>query len=155
MTLYLESPAFRDGGRIPRRHSCEGDDLSPALTWSGLPAGCRSLALVCEDPDAPGGTWHHWAIFDVPASERGLREGMPTDERVGAMRQAINDFRRVGYGGPCPPPGHGPHRYRFRLLALAVKQLDVPDRPTCKAVAAAAGRQALAETVLTGRYERP
>ncbi len=107
MTLCLQSPAFGEGDPVPMRHSCEGEDVSPALSWRGLPEGCRSLALVCEDPDAPGGIWYHWAIFDIPAETRELADGVPPQDRLGAMRQALNSFHRIGYGGPCPPPGHG------------------------------------------------
>lgn len=154
MTLRLVSSAFRDGERIPRNHTCEGGDVSPAFSWSGLPNGCRSLALVCEDPDAPSGTWYHWAVFDIPATTSELPEGFPANERVGDIRQATNSFHRIGYGGPCPPQGHGSHRYRFRLFALSVDRLDVRAHPTCPAVAAAASQHALAETVLTGLYKR-
>lgn len=154
MTLRLESSAFREGEPIPRKYTCEGQDTSPALSWSGLPDGSRGLALICEDPDAPGGIWYHWAIFDIPVTENGLSEGFPAKERVGTIRQATNSFRHIGYGGPCPPPGHGPHRYRFRLFAVSVDRLDVPAHPTCAAIGAAARKLALEETVLSGSYQR-
>ena len=154
MVLHLTSSAFSDGARIPQRHSCDGEDLSPPLSWSGVPSGCRSFALLCDDPDAPGGIWRHWSIFDVPAAATGLAEGIAAAERVGPYRQGVNDFRRFGYGGPCPPKGHGPHRYHFRLLALDVERLDLPAKPGFEAIAAAARRHAIAEAVLTGTYAR-
>jgi len=154
MALRLTSSAFSDGARIPLRHSCEGEDLSPPLSWSGPPPDCRSFAILCEDPDAPGGTWRHWAIFDIPAAATGLAEGIAVAERVGPYRQGMNDFRRTGYGGPCPPRGHGPHRYNFRLLALDVDRLELPAKPGFEAIVATARRHALAEAVLTGTYAR-
>ncbi len=154
MALSLTSAAFTDGARIPRRHSCDGEDLSPPLAWSGAPPGCKSFALTCDDPDAPGGTWRHWAIYDIPSTATGLAEGIATAERVGPNRQGMNDFRRMGYGGPCPPKGHWPHRYRFRLFALDVDRLRLPAKPGFEAIAAAARRHTLAEAVLTGTYAR-
>jgi Raf kinase inhibitor-like YbhB/YbcL family protein len=154
MTLHLQCSAFKDGAPVPRRHSCEGDDSSPPLSWNGVPGDCRSFALVCEDPDAPGGTWYHWAIFDIPASARELHEDIEREEHVNGMRQALNSFRKIGYGGPCPPPGHGRHRYRFHLFALPVEKLQLPARPSVAAVEAAARQSALAQATLTGTYER-
>jgi len=121
--------------------------LPPALR---TPPGTRSLALVCSDPDAPAGTWHHWAIYDIAADATGLDAGYPAD----APGQAVNDFNRVGYGGPCPPKGHGVHRYRFRLMALDVEGLGLGPRPTCADVESAAAPHMLADTVLTGVYSR-
>lgn len=154
MAFQLSSPAFADGERIPVLYTCEGEDVSPPLEWSGTPAQALSFALLCDDPDAPGGTWHHWALFDIPADASHLAEAYPTEERVGATRQGINDFRRIGYGGPCPPPGHGVHHYRFRLLALSAERLELAPRPGCPAVAAAARPHVLAEAVATGTYSR-
>jgi Raf kinase inhibitor-like YbhB/YbcL family protein len=110
--LAVHSSAFEYGGPIPRRHSCEGEDLSPPLSWSGLPEGTRSLALVVDDPDAPGGTFTHWlgGALDPGAEGLGDGEAAPVEGR--------NDFDTSGYRGPCPPPGHGRHRYSFRLYAL-------------------------------------
>jgi Raf kinase inhibitor-like YbhB/YbcL family protein len=154
MDFRLTSPAFSDGERIPARYTCTGDDASPPLAWSDAPAGTLSFALLCDDPDAPGGTWRHWALFDIPADTRNLAEGQPKDEQVGAMRQGVNDFRRVGYGGPCPPPGHGVHHYHFRLLALSAERLDLLPRPRFEAVEQAARRQVLAEAALVGTFSR-
>ena len=108
----LTSEAFGHGEQIPRRHSCEGEDLSPPLAWSGLPEGTRSVALICDDPDAPSGTFTHWVAWGLDPAAGGLAEGesAPAEGRGG--------FGTAGYRGPCPPPGHGPHRYFFRLFAL-------------------------------------
>ncbi|MGH9434001.1 MAG: YbhB/YbcL family Raf kinase inhibitor-like protein, partial [Terriglobia bacterium] len=116
--LSLQTAAFAPGGFIPARFTCKGDDVSPALAWSGSPANTRAFALIVEDPDAPAGTWTHWLVYDLPSSARALPEGVPkTGEISGGGRQGTNDFGKIGYGGPCPPPGK-PHRYFFRLYAL-------------------------------------
>ncbi len=158
MTLSLTSSAFKDGARSPSRHTCEGTDTSPPLAWGGAPPGTRSFALICADPDAPVGTWYHWAVFNIPPSLTELREGLAPESRVatdaGAILQALNDFNRPGYGGPCPPKGHGNHHYRFRLMALDVPALDLPHSARCRDVERAASRHILAETVLTGIYSR-
>jgi len=109
---------------------------------------------LCDDPDAPGGTWTHWAAFDIAADATGLSEDYPKDDRVGAVRQAVTDFKRPGYGGPCPPRGHGTHHYRFRLLALDVDRLDLPAKARFDDVAAAVAGHILAEATLTGTYSR-
>ena len=154
MALSVTSTAFRDGERVPDRYTCTGKDISPPLAWSGAPAGTMSFVLLCDDPDAPAGTWHHWSVFDIPAESDGLPEAYPTDAEVDATRQAVNDFRRHGYGGPCPPPGHGTHHYHFRLLALSVARLDLPDEARCPDVDKAARPHVLAEARLTGTYSR-
>ncbi len=154
MTFVLESKAFADGARIPQRFTCEGDDLSPPLAWSGAPSATQSFALVVSDADAPGGTWYHWAIFDLPAATKALAEGYPRGGADGGVRQALSDFRRPGYGGPCPPKGHGTHHYAFHLMALGVPRLDVPARADCRAVERAAARHILAEARLTATYAR-
>ncbi len=124
MPITLTSPAFPDGDQIPERHTCDGADLSPPLAWSGVPDGTRSLALVCEDPDAPRGTWTHWLLYRIPPDVRALPEWVPTrPELDDGSRQGTNDFGAVGYGGPCPPSGT--HRYVFTLYALDA----VPDLP--------------------------
>lgn len=154
MALRLTSPAFAQGERIPTLHTCEGADISPPLRWDGAPSQTRSFALVCSDPDAPVGTWYHWGIFDIPAGADHLDAGFPTDARVGDIGQAVTDFRRTGYGGPCPPRGHGTHHYNFRLIALDVETLDVAASPDCRDVERQAGYHAIAEAVLTGLYSR-
>jgi len=118
MSFAVNSTAFANGGAIPGRYTCSGEDVSPALSWNDVPAGTHSLALIAEDPDAPGGTWTHWIIWNLPAQATSLPEGVPASETLdNGARQGRNDFRRIGYGGPCPPPGK-PHRYFFNLYAL-------------------------------------
>ena len=151
--MRLTSTAFADGAGIPRRFSCDGDDISPALAWSGAPAATRSFVMLCDDPDAPGGTWHHWAAYDIPADRTELAEGAGTPGAPG-LRQAVNDFEKPGYGGPCPPLRHGIHHYHFRLLALAVDRLAVAGNPTCGAVEREARRHVLDEATLVGVYAR-
>lgn len=154
MSLVLKSPAFGAGERIPDRYTCEGDNISPPLEWSGAPAGTRSFALFCDDPDAPGKTWHHWGVFGIAASRNGLAEKIPTGAVMGSLRQATTDFRRSGYGGPCPPPGHGVHHYHFRLMALDVPTLELEAGVSCTKAARAAARHALATAELVGTYSR-
>lgn len=154
MAMRLSSPAFAAGGRIPERFTCDGADLSPALAWSGAPATARSFVILCADPDAPAGTWYHWGVFDIPADQTSLGEGLAKAEKVGRLRQAINDFKKPGWGGPCPPKGHGVHRYRFGLLALSVASLPLGPRPGCREVLAAAEPHILAGTELVGTYSR-
>ena len=153
MTLDLETSAFEPGGAIPERHTCDGGDVSPALSWSAPPAGARSLALVCDDPDAPRGTWVHWVLYNLPAGTQRLDEGVPaTAELPSGARQGRNDFRRIGYGGPCPPPGP-PHRYYFRLYALDVV-LALASGATRKDLDRAMKGHVLADAELMGRYQR-
>ena len=124
MAFELKSPAFADGAEVPRRHTCDGANLSPALSWTDPPAGTKSLALVCEDPDAPRGTWSHWVVWGVPAAARKLSEGVPPERtRPDGMRQGTNDFGKVGYGGPCPPPDGQVHHYIFTVYALSVAHI--------------------------------
>src|SRR5881398_3103520 len=118
MAFALTSLAFKEGDLIPKKHTCEGPDLSPQLRWTNAPQGTKSFALIADDPDAPVGTWVHWVIFNLPADTKELAEGIATSETLAnEAKQGINDFRKVGYGGPCPPPGL-PHRYFFKLYAL-------------------------------------
>jgi Raf kinase inhibitor-like YbhB/YbcL family protein len=120
MTLNLTSPAFLDSTTIPPAHTCDGPDRSPALFWSGAPANTTAFALIVDDPDAPTGSWVHWVLYNLPASHTALPESVPkTDllKQFGGALQGRNDFGRIGYGGPCPPPG-APHRYFFTLYAL-------------------------------------
>jgi hypothetical protein len=143
----LSSTAFEHGGAIPRRHTCEGEDLSPPLTWSGLPDGTRSLALVVDDPDAPGRTFLHWLAWGIAPEAGGLAEG------EAAPVEGTNDFGSIGYRGPCPPPGHGPHRYFFRLHALGAG-VDVRPGVGRDEIERAIGEQELGSAELMGTYER-
>jgi len=124
-TLLVESDAFEAEGTIPQLYTCDGNDISPPLSWSELPAGTQSLAFIFDDVDAPAGTWVHWVIFNIPADARSLPEGVPTDPVVAGLGvHGSNSWGNLGYGGPCPPKG-GPHRYTFRLYALdTVLDLD-------------------------------
>lgn len=151
--MMLGSSAFADRAAIPRRYTCDGENVSPPLEWSGAPAGTRSFALLCDDPDAPAGTWHHWAIYNIPPTKNSLLADASAHPGAG-WKQAVNDFRRSGYGGPCPPHGHGAHRYHFRLLALSVDRLDLGGDATCRDVAREARKHVLAEAVLIGTYRR-
>ena len=115
MTFTLTSTVFQEGAIIPDKHTCSGQDVSPPLQWSAPPKGTRSFALIMDDPDAPIGTWVHWVIFNIPSQSSSLPEGVPPKKTFPTgEHQGINDFKRIGYGGPCPPPGK-PHRYYLKL----------------------------------------
>jgi len=152
MAIKVVSSAFQEGGMIPADYTCDGKDISPPLSWSGVPEQAVTLALICDDPDAPLGTWVHWVLYNLPASVRELPAGVPPDERLanGAL-QGRNDFRRLGYGGPCPPGGT--HRYYFKLYALD-KALDLKPGATKKELLKAMEGHVLAEGQLMGRYKR-
>lgn len=152
--MQLSSTAFSHGSEIPPRYTCDGEDLSPPLNWSEPPTGTRSFVLLCDDPVAPGGTWHHWVAYDIPANLTSLVQGAAQRAERLAFKQAINDFQRVGYGGPCPPPEHGLHHYHFRLLALSVDRLVIGKNPSCRDAAREARKHVLAEATLEGVYER-
>jgi hypothetical protein len=149
MTITLRSPSFADGDTIPRVYTCDGDDVSPPLEWSGVPAATTELAVIVEDPDAPGGTFVHWVLWGLDAGLSGLGQG---DMPAGA-REGRNDFGRAGWGGPCPPRGSDPHRYVFTLLALS-DPLAVEAGASADRVKRAAEGKLLAEGPLTGRYGR-
>ncbi len=153
MGFTLKTTAFQSGGEIPRKYTCSGEDVSPALTWNGAPDGTKSFALIADDPDAPVGTWVHWVAYDIPASTRQLPEGVPKSENIpGGGRQGQNDFKKTGYGGPCPPPGK-PHRYFFKLYALDTT-LNLPSGTTKKALEQAIKGHILAQSELMGKFAR-
>jgi hypothetical protein len=153
MAFELKSSAFDAGASIPRRHTCDGDDVSPPLAWSEPPAGTKALALVCDDPDAPAGTWVHWVLWGVPPGTRALPEGVkPAPTLPDGSRQGRNDFRKTGWGGPCPPPGK-PHRYVFHLYAVD-RAIDVAPGATKAELLATLEGHTLATAELTGRYGR-
>ncbi|WP_192384709.1 YbhB/YbcL family Raf kinase inhibitor-like protein [Mesorhizobium silamurunense] len=152
--MQLSSSSFANSTTIPRRFTCDGEDRSPPLGWTGAPAGTRSFVLLCDDPDAPAGIWHHWAAYDIAADCVELAEGAAQHAGKQGFKQATNDFRRPGYGGPCPPHRHGRHRYHFRLLALSIDHLPLGNDPSCQAVEREARMHLLAEAVLVGVYER-
>jgi Raf kinase inhibitor-like YbhB/YbcL family protein len=152
----LSSSSFRNNQPMPAKFSCEGEDASPALKWEGAPAGTKSFALIADDPDAPGGTWVHWMAYAIPATTTGLPESVARTDVVaalGGLKQGMNDFGRVGYGGPCPPRGHGVHHYHFRLYALDA-ELNLAARVTRKQLDAAMKGHILAQTELVGTYQR-
>jgi len=153
MALELTSAAFQGGQPIPRQYTGDGRNLSPPLTWRDPPAGTRSLALICEDPDAPRGTFTHWVAFNLPADSHELGEGVPGEGTLpNGTAQGTNDFGRVGYGGPSPPPGK-PHRYIFTLYALDGPLNLRPGATKGQALAALKGH-VLGEGQLVGTYGR-
>jgi Raf kinase inhibitor-like YbhB/YbcL family protein len=143
----LTSSAFVPGGSIPSRHTCDGEDHSPALSWSPPPDGTRSLALILDDPDAPGGRFIHWLAWGVTPGEAGLADGQA------APLEGRNDFGTIGYRGPCPPRGHGPHRYRFRLHAVS-GDLRLAAGAGVRELEEALSGQVLAVGELVGTYGR-
>jgi Raf kinase inhibitor-like YbhB/YbcL family protein len=153
MGFQLTSPSFGEGQMIPVRHTCDGPDVSPPLNWSAVPEGTMTLALICDDPDAPMGTWVHWVIYNIPATGTGLAENVPKAEQLpDGTCQGMNDFRRVGYGGPCPPPGSA-HRYFFRIYALSGR-IEHPGGLTKAQLLQEMNGQILASARLMGRYQR-
>jgi hypothetical protein len=152
MTMEITSTAFANEGMIPRRYTCDGEDISPPLSWRGVPPGAKSLALIADDPDAPRKTWVHWVVYNVPAESGGLPENVPPEKTiVGGGRQGTSNFGRVGYGGPCPPSGT--HRYFFKLYALDAELGLAPGATKEELLQAMAGH-VLAEAQLMGRYRR-
>ncbi len=153
MPLRLTSPAFGQGQTVPAPYTCSGSDISPPLAWSGVPEGTAAFALLCDDPDAPGGTWDHWVIYDIPGESAGLPEGVPKPPTLpDGSKQGKNGWGQVGYRGPCPPPGK-PHRYLFRLYALG-RPLGLPAGATKDQVLAATGGGSLATAELMGTFAR-
>lgn len=152
--MHIETPAFAPKQRIPDQFTRQGGNISPRVEWSGAPADTRSFALIVEDPDAPKGTFRHWAAYDIAPDMSWLGEGAGSGELGSPIRQATNDFGNTHYDGPQPPPGHGTHHYHFRLFALNVDQLDVPDDATASDVLEAAVENAIAEADVVGTYSR-
>jgi Raf kinase inhibitor-like YbhB/YbcL family protein len=156
MKMTITSTAFGHGEKIPRHHTCEGDDVSPPLAWSGVPDGARSLVLIVDDPDAPDPakprmTWVHWVLYDIPSTAAGLAEDVVPAALPPGTRQGTNDWKRTGYGGPCPPVGR--HRYFHKLYALDTELGDL-GRATKAEVERAMGGHVLAEAVLIGTYQK-
>jgi Raf kinase inhibitor-like YbhB/YbcL family protein len=153
MTIELTSSAFREGEIIPKPYTGDGKDQSPPLRWADPPAGTKSFALIADDPDAPRGTWVHWVLFNLPAETRELKEGVPTEKTLSnGAKQGTNDFKKIGYGGPAPPPGK-PHRYFFKLYALDTA-LDLAPGATKDQVVAAMEGHVKGEGQLMGKYGR-
>jgi Raf kinase inhibitor-like YbhB/YbcL family protein len=152
MAITVTSQAFGEGDMIPRQYTCDGKDVSPPVSWSGVPEGTKSLALICDDPDAPMGTWVHWVLFNLPGNADGLPEALPGLETLdNGARHGKNDFGRFGYGGPCPP--RGTHRYFFKVYALDTL-LDLEPGVSKEDLLRAMKGHILAEGELMGRYER-
>lgn len=156
MSLTVTSPAFRNQGTIPSRYTCEGEDVSPALEWTGVPTGARTLALIVDDPDAPDPaapktTWVHWVLYDIPANAPGLPESAGRSGAPASGRQGLNDWKRPGWGGPCPPIGR--HRYFFKLFALDTALASL-DRPTKPQLEKAMEGHVLARGELVGLYQK-
>jgi hypothetical protein len=150
--MKIASEAFEDGGHIPSKYTCDGDDVSPPLEWSDIPPGARTFALICDDPDAPKKDFTHWVLYDLPPGARTLPQHVSASpELPDGGRQGRNDFGKVGYGGPCPPSGR--HRYRFTLYALDT-ELGVPPSSTRKEVEKAMQGHVLETALLTGVYTR-
>jgi Raf kinase inhibitor-like YbhB/YbcL family protein len=149
MAVQISSDAFEPGGAIPKKHAGEGQDISPPLSWSGLPEGTKEIALICDDPDAPRpDPWVHWVVYKIPADRRGVPEG----STQGAL-EGTNDFDRMGYGGPMPPIGHGVHHYRFRIYALDTELKTTAGLSKDQLLEAIEGH-VLDEGELVGTYER-
>jgi Raf kinase inhibitor-like YbhB/YbcL family protein len=156
MELMIRSTAFDHGGAIPRRYTCEGDDVSPPLAWSELPDGAKSLVLIVDDPDAPDPakprmTWVHWVLYDIPATAAGLDEDVAPAALPAGTREGVNDWKRTGYGGPCPPIGR--HRYFHKLYALDTELGDLGNATKAEVERAMKGH-VLAEGVLMGTYQK-
>lgn len=153
MAFQIQSPAFQDKGEIPIQYTCDGENVSPPLVWSEVPEGAQSFALISDDPDAPMGTWVHWVLYDMPKETTGLDEGLARDEVLpNGAKQGMNDSRKVGYGGPCPPPGPA-HRYFFKLYALDTT-LNLSSKATKADLLLASNDHILAQAEIVGLYKR-
>ena len=144
--MKLLSPAFKEGGMIPAKYTCDGNDISPELNIEGVPASAKSLALIMDDPDAPVGTWDHWILFNIPATIKNVAKATEPQGTAG-----MNSWKKTGYGGPCPPSGV--HRYFFKLYALD-KMLDLPAGSNKKALESAMKSNIIAEAQLMGKFQK-
>ncbi len=151
--ISISSEAFNDGGTIPDEYTCEGEDISPPLSWQGLPDGTKSIALIMDDPDASGRAFVHWVIYNISGSTQKLAKGIPKKEKLAdGSLQGMTDFGKAGYGGPCPPPGK-PHRYIFKIYAID-KILDLPSKASKEDAETAMKGHILAKGELIGKYAR-
>ncbi|MBW8041361.1 MAG: YbhB/YbcL family Raf kinase inhibitor-like protein [Planctomycetes bacterium] len=152
MEIIITSSAFEHEALIPPKYTCDGDDISPPLQWESIPEATKSIALISDDPDAPMGTWVHWVLFNLPADTSRLHENIPPEKTLpNGARQGINDFRRIGYGGPCPPSGT--HRYFFKIYALDT-ELDLAVGAAKSDLLEAMEGHILGEGQLMGKYKR-
>jgi Raf kinase inhibitor-like YbhB/YbcL family protein len=154
--MILSSPAFAHNGEIPRRYTCQGDDVSVPLSWADVPAGAKSLVLIVDDPDAPDPqaprmTWVHWVLYDIPPTATGIKEAAKPDDLPAGTHEGLNDWKRTGYGGPCPPIGR--HRYFHKLYALGTV-LPGLDRPNKATLEQAMRGHILAQAELIGTYQK-
>ncbi|CCV05618.1 conserved hypothetical protein [Mesorhizobium metallidurans STM 2683] len=154
MAFALKSPAFTDGESIPPRYSRDGENVSPPLEWKDAPAGAKSFALIIEDPDAPSGTFRHWAIYDIDPQRNILPEGTTAGAKTESLGHGVNDFGNPHYDGPQPPRGHGLHHYHFRLLALDVETLHLDEKAPVDKVMERAKPHILGQAELVGTFER-
>ena len=153
MAFKIESPAFENGKTIPKKYTCDGEDISPPLRWHDVPPETKSLALICDDPDAPLMTWVHWVIYCIPPSKNELEEGIPKNETLSwGGKQGKNSWGKIGYGGPCPP-GRKPHRYYFRLYALDA-MLDLPPGLKKKDLLKKMEGHVIGQAEIMGKYGR-
>ncbi len=150
--LQVESPAFKDQGKIPPKYTCDGEQLSPPIRWNRPPEGTKSFALIVDDPDTPSGTWVHWVVYDLPADVLQLSEGMPKGDLLNGGKQGNNDSREAGYAGPCPPDPK-PHRYFFKVYALN-DLLSLPPKASKTDLLVAMNGHVLAEADIVGIYQR-
>ncbi len=150
--MKITSSALANNGMIPSKYTCDGENISPPLQWDGIPDGTKSIALICDDPDAPMGTFVHWVLYNLPAETKELAENVPTDKELSnGARQGTTDFRQIGYGGPCPPSGT--HRYFFKIYALDAK-LDLTAGVSKSQLLKAMDGHVLAQSELIGKYKR-
>jgi len=154
-TMIVTSSAFSDGQRMPDKYTCSGDNVSPDISWSNVPDKTQSFALICDDPDAPAGTWVHWVIFNIPADTQHFPEAVSSDQQklADGSCQGINSFGNNGFGGACPPPGHGKHHYFFKVYALD-SRLDLGEQVTKQDLETAMIGHVLATGELMGTYSR-
>lgn len=152
MTFTISSPAFENEGPIPPKYTRDGENVSPPLQWRDVPKAARSLALIIEDPDAPSGTFRHWAVYNIKPAQTALREGLSGAE-ANSLAYGVNDFGHARYDGPQPPQGHGPHHYHFRLIALDVPNLELPSTAKAEDVLNAARSHKVGETEVVGVFQ--
>ncbi|WP_029521129.1 YbhB/YbcL family Raf kinase inhibitor-like protein [Persephonella sp. IF05-L8] len=151
--VILKTSAFREGDIIPPIYTCDGKDISPELKWENFPEETQSFVIIMEDTDAPLGTFTHWIVYDIPPDINFLPENLPKEPQIDSIKQGINDFGRIGYGGPCPPPGK-PHRYFFRVFALDTPTLELPPGATRQEVQLVMTGRVIDEGYIMGLYGR-
>ncbi len=152
--MKIYSPDFENGGVIPPVFTCDGEDISPEIRWEGAPENAKSFVLIMDDPDAPVGTFTHWVVYDIPVNVNHIPRNFPKVLEVNGIKQGVNDFGRVGYGGPCPPRGHGFHRYFFKLYALDVPSLGLRGGSSRRDVERAMIEHVIGKAEFFGRYKR-